>query len=345
MPNEARIAVRKARWEQFYDLSSDTRFLLVVHYTENLPEQPLPNPDLKTERIQWAWTAYQSQMDALNWLDDDRVPFLNPYSGTEIFAEAFGCRVHYTADKMPFALPCVRTPAEAARLRIPDWSETRLATLFEIADELCRRAGPGAVLRLPDIQSPMDIAALIWDKNTFYPALVEDPEPVQELAQKVRMLLTSFLDAWFARYGSAFMAHFPDYFMPRGITLSEDEVGAVSPAMFSRYFLPELEWLANRYGAIGMHCCAHARHQWQGFLKIPNLTLVNLSQPQAVLIEASRIFAPHAAQMHSWRSPIDLDAGPGQFSDGSHQVIQMTCTSRTQAEAVVSKFRTAWQPK
>ena len=114
MSNEARIAARKARWAQFYDLSSDTRFLLVTNFTENLPERPLPNPDLKTERIQWAWTAYQRQMAALDWLDDDRVPFLDPYSGTEIFAEAFGCPVHYTGDKMPFALPCVRTPGEAA---------------------------------------------------------------------------------------------------------------------------------------------------------------------------------------------------------------------------------------
>ena len=273
MPNDSRITDRKARWEHFYDLSSDTRFMLVIHFTENLPERPLPNPGWKAERIEWAWMAYRRQMEALDWLDDDRVPFLDPYSGTEIFAEAFGCPVHYTSDKMPFALPCVRTAGEAARLRIPDWSETRLVEWFEIADELYRRAGPGTVMRLPDIQSPMDIAALIWDKNTFYPALVEDPEPVHELAQKVRVLLTNFVDAWFARYGSAFMAHFPDFYMPGGITLSEDEVGAVSPAMFSRFFLPELEWLANRYGAIGMHCCANARHQWQGFLKY--------SQPQA----------------------------------------------------------------
>ena len=173
---------------------------------------------------------------------------------------------------------------------------------------------------------------------------MEDPEPVLELAHKVRELLTHFVDAWFARYGSEFIAHYPDYYMPNGITLSEDEVGAVSAPMFSRYFLPELEWLAGRYGAIGMHCCAHAHHQWQGFLKIPHLRMINFVQPQVVLSEAARFFAPHTAQMHNWENPIDLDAGPGRFSEGSHQVIQLTCETRAQAESAVAKFRARWQP-
>ena len=36
--------------------------------------------------------------------------------------------------------------------------------------------------------------------------------------------------------------------MPRGLTLSEDEVGAVSPALFDSLFLPELAELSARYG-------------------------------------------------------------------------------------------------
>jgi hypothetical protein len=342
---ESITAARKTRWQRFYDLSGDTRFMLIVNDSEMLPKRPLPNPDLIPERIEWAWSVYQQRMAALEWLDDDRVPFLDPYTGTEIFAEAFGCPVHYTADKMPFALPLVHSAAEAARLRVPDLAATRLAVLFEIADELRRRAGGPAVMRLPDIQTPLDIVALIWDKHTFYPALLEDPDPVLELAEKVRELQTAFLDAWFARYGTEFIAHYPDYYMPSGLTLSEDEVGAVSPRIFEQYFLPELQYLARRYGSLGMHCCAHARHQWKGFLRIPNLKLINFVQPQAVLHEACTFFAGQACQMHNWSPLPDLAAGPANFPAPQHHVLQPAAATREQAQALTREFRALWQAK
>jgi len=343
MQTESIIAARKLRWQRFYDLASDTRFLLVVNDAEMLPPRPLPNPDLIRERIEWGWLVYQKRMEALEWLDDDRIPFLDVYTGTEIFAEAFGCPVHHTPDKMPFALPLVHSAAEAAHLRVPDIGTTCLATLFEIADELRRRAGGPAVMHLPDIQTPLDIVALIWDKQTFYPALLEDPGPVMELAEKVRELQTVFLDAWFARYGREFISHYPDYYLPSGITLSEDEVGAVSPRIFEQYFLPELEYLAQRYGSLGMHCCAHARHQWKGFLRIPNLKLINLIQPQAVLQAAAPFFAEKACQMHNWDPLPDFSAGPESFPPPAHHVFQHPAATPAQAQAVVRDFRAYWQ--
>ena len=75
-------------------------------------------------------------------VDDDRVPYLSNVTGTEIFAEAFGCKVHRPEDNMPFALPLVRSAAEADKITVPDLSTSSLAYLFDIADELYRRGGP-----------------------------------------------------------------------------------------------------------------------------------------------------------------------------------------------------------
>ena len=99
--------------------------------------------------------------------------------------------------------------------------------------------------------------------------MVEEPEAVKELCCKTHELLTSFLDEWFRRYGKTFIAHHPDYYMPYGVTLSEDEAGSVSPEMFEEFFLPHLTALSERYGQIGIHCCANAMHQWENFKKIP----------------------------------------------------------------------------
>ena len=297
---EAKIAQRKARWRDFLDPQAPPRHMLMVRRDLELPQRPLPHPDKVAERIEWAWLQYERQLEAVVWLDDDVVPHLDPYTGTEIFAAAFGCDVHRPDDTNPFARPLISSASEVSDLPVPKITAEPLAVLFEIADELRRRAGPDAVMRLPDIQSPMDIAALIWDKVSFYMAAIESPEAVKELAAKVRQVLTAFLDEWFARYGTDFVAHYPDYYMPGGITLSEDEIGAVSTDMFREFFLPELAELSNRYGGLGMHCCADARHHWEAWREIPGLQLLNIVHQPPVVEEAYSFFAEDVPQMHSW---------------------------------------------
>ena len=262
---------RKKAWRELYD--GGRQSVVMLYFDDN--ERPWPYPENKRARIDWALKTYRAQCERAAWLKDDRVPFLSPYTGTEIFAQAFGCEVHLPGDNMPFALPLVESTAEAAKLKTPD-PEGALRAVWDIAEAL-HAAEPDAVLALPDIQSPLDIAALIWEKTDFYAALLTEPEAVLELTEKVYTLLTGFLDRWFDRFGRAFVAHYPDYYMPYGVTLSEDEVGVISPALFERFCLPTLGALSDRYGMIGIHCCAEAKHQWGLLKNIPGFTLFNLS--------------------------------------------------------------------
>lgn len=333
------LPARKQRWIDFYNRSGASRHLLLVRTPDDGPGRPWPSPGEVRRRIDWAWEQYRRQLERAEWLDDDAIPHLDPFTGTEIFAEAFGCPVQYPEDNMPFALPLVHSAAEADRLRAPGLDAPCLARLFEIADALRERAGAGAVMKLVDIQSPMDIAALIWEKRSFYAALVETPEAVASLASRVRALLVAFLDEWFGRYGRDFVAHYPDYYMPFGITLSEDEIGAVSPRVFEQLFLPELVELSGRYGAIGIHCCAHARHQWEGLLRVPNLRLVNLVQPEPVLLEAYRFFAPHACQMHCWGGAGDPIEWAAARPADERIVVEYRATDCVEALDAVARFR------
>ena len=338
---DAQVTQRKQRWRRFYDRSEAPRHIVLIQHSEGAPEVPRPHPDKKQERIECAWKSYQRHLDQMQWLDDDSIPCLHVHTGTEIFAEAFGCAVHRTDDDMPFALPMIHSASEVAELQVPDFGATPLAMLFEMADELRSRAGNGAVLKMVDIQSPMDISALIWDKNDLYVAMLDAPEAVKELSHKVEQLLTAFLDEWFSRYGEEFVAHYPSYYMPRGITLSEDEVGAVNEEMFVEFFLPELAELSERYGGIGVHCCAHAQHQWDNFKKIPGLRLLNLVQPPEVLQAAYAFFADHVPQMHSWCGSGDPLSWPGQYPEGARVVIQAAAETKEQAIALCEGLRRA----
>jgi len=331
------IEARKARWSRQLAGEGKPEHLFQVWYDPDAPPRPHLWPEKKAERIEWAWRLYEQRMARAEWLMDDMVPGLLVTTGTEIFAAAFGCPVLQPEDTMPYARPIITEAAQVAALRVPDISAPALAVLFEIADALRARAGNEAPLGMVDLQSPMDVAALIWDKNDFFVAMVEAPEAVRELAHKVLQLQIAFLDAWFARYGRDFIAHCPYYYIPQGITLSEDEVGIVNEAMFMEFFLPELATLSHRYGALGMHSCATARHQWEHFKKIPNLQLLNLTQPPEVVRRAYPFFADHCVQYHHG---FDGPARPDQFPAGSRVVLDSYATSADEAKETVERLWT-----
>ena len=217
---------RKQRWLDFYD-NRNVPFMFLIDYYPDVPERPWPNENYE-QRIEWAVDKYRSQRARCEWLHDDTIPHLAPFTGTEIFAEAFGCQVVRSNDKMPFALPVLTETRQISQVKCPTLESSSLMRYFEIADRLISHAEDReAVLKLVDIQSPLDIAALILEKSQYYMAFLTEPEAIHDLGDMAGTLLTEFLDAWFDRYGTEYMAHHPDYFMSGGVTLSEDEIGAV----------------------------------------------------------------------------------------------------------------------
>ena len=340
------VEARKQRWADLLEKPTGGR-KFVFRIGVRTPEPPpvvRAWPWLKAERIEAAWQAYLRMLDRAEWLDDDLVPYLPVNTGTEIFAEALGCEVYRPDDNNPFAIPFVKTARDAERIKTPRLEDTPLMMLFEIADELRRRGGPGALLKMVDMQSPMDIVAQIWDKTDLFVAMLETPDAVIELAAKARTLQMAFLDAWFERYGAEHIAHYPDYYVRKGVTMSVDEVGSVNPRMFGRFFLDELNALSERYGGLGVHCCANSEHQWPGFAQVKGLRLINLHQPPPIMDRAYAFFGPHTAQMHFdlWHGTLRmLPLKPRDtFPPCCNIVIQAEAEDRDDAQRVAEQL---WQ--
>lgn len=330
---DAKIEYRKRRWIDFYDLSSPRRVAYLIRYAPELLPRPVPNPEMWRERVEWIWQNYEYHLTRIGWLVDDTLPCLDMLTGTEIFAEAFGCPVHRTADEMPFALPLVRNAFEAGKLEVPSLDAPSLSAVFKAADELSCRAGFGALFRLVDLQSPLDVAALIWEKTDFYAALLENPDAVLTLTEKIKTLQFAFLDEWFSRYGKECIAHFPDYYLPQGVTFSVDEIGAISGKMFDQYCLPDLNQFSARYGGLGIHCCAHARHQWAHIKDVSGLRLLNISNQGSMVGKAYPFFADFTAQWNYDQSPVPR--GPlawlEEIPDNAHVVFDISVESATDA--------------
>jgi len=264
--------------------------------------------------FEWDINRYRVMTESLEWLDDDRVPYVTAGMGTDIFAGAFGCPVYYPGDNNPYARPCVFNARDMAKLKQPKLEDSSLMEIIEFGQKL-RAAAPGALIQLPDIQSPLDIAALIWEKVDFFMTMIDEPQAIKDLLEMVYILETQFIDLWFKTFGKEFIAHYPAYYMPWGITLSEDEIGCISTEQFQEFVWPVLCRLSSRYGGkIGIHSCANAKHQW-GLLKaIPGLILFNMSQlhdNNKITREASEYFrdgppiwaaSPAQNECHDFRS-------------------------------------------
>jgi uroporphyrinogen-III decarboxylase len=134
-------------------------------------------------------------------LDDDSVPYVPLTTTTGLFAAAFGCPLHQFEGSQVAARPIVFSPQEADRLPIPDLDIPPISRFFELAELIREQVGPEVPISVPDIQSPFDIAALIWSKEHFYEALVEHPDAVLRLVEKCHILLKNFLVEFKRRFG------------------------------------------------------------------------------------------------------------------------------------------------
>lgn len=248
------------------------------------------------ERAQMAKKVFETEKRHAEEIGDDRIPMASVWTGTEIFASAFGSPVHKPENGAPFALPAVYNAEQAENLREPDISFGTLGDILRLSDRITALCGQEYPLRICDVQSPFDISALIWEKKDFFMALVETPDSAHKLLQKVTNTLVRFIDEFKRRYDNACIVHYPQLWLPvdKGICLSEDDIGSISPELFVEFCLPYLTQLSEHFGGISMHSCASSQRQWDNFLKLPGLGYLNLHHPPTLFDVSVEKFAGKA---------------------------------------------------
>ncbi|MFH1021142.1 MAG: uroporphyrinogen decarboxylase family protein [Pseudomonadota bacterium] len=232
-----------------------------------LSNQPVQN------WVPWVAENYRRKVESLERHRDDSVPTAKLSTGTQLFANAFGCRVHIPPNDNPCAIPMVNCAADADKLQVPDiWKTECLYRVFQLGDAVRRELGPDVDLGICDMQTGFDTANLIWDKNDLLCAMMLEPDAVKRLSRKCALLLKTFLIELRKEFPTMSPCHCPGNWTPPelGPWVSNDEVGIMSPEMFEEFCLPELNDLSETFGGIGMHCCADAEHQFPGFNKINN---------------------------------------------------------------------------
>ena len=256
-----------------------------------------------SEWVDWETRVYESKVARTEALDDDAVPCIRAWTGTELFAAAMGCSVHVYEDNIPPGTrPLVFTAEEAGRLPEPTLAGPVFDRAFDYIRRLRERVGPDVPVSIPDIQSAFDIAALIWNKQDMFVAVYDSPDAVKRLVAKCQRLLKAFFVEFGRSFGEVSFCHCPYAWAPPelGVWLSEDEAGAISCAAFEEFCLPHLVDLSRTFGGLFMHCCAAADHQYASFLKIPNLRGLNRVFQTPGPRPAVDAFAGRTVLMNAW---------------------------------------------
>lgn len=232
------------------------------------------------EWVGWVAEDYRRQVELVEAIGHDGVPTARLLTGTEIFAQAFGCPVHQYEDSNPCALPRVANAAEADAIALPSlWDCPGLVRVFELGKAVQAELGLEAVLGPCDMQTGFDIAAQIWEKTDFLCALATPGErdAVKRLVGICAEFYRNFLAELRREFPTMSPCHCPSAWAPPelGPWTSNDECGILSTEMFEEFALPELIELSRTFGSLGMHCCAAAEHQFPSFNKIPNFYAFN----------------------------------------------------------------------
>ena len=214
------------------------------------------------------------------WSKDDFVMHLQPQMGVGVFASAFGCKMKFPWDQMPWSYPVIKAGDEAKKvyeLDPPGVRDGMLGDILDFAEYFDTRAQHKYPIAMTDLQGPMDTAYLIWDSCDFMMAMFDHPKEVHHLMQQVTDLIIKFVKTFRSKVNEMIPAHFPPVYLPdgMGITVSEDVLAVLSKPLYEKFSLPYLNQLSEEFGGIVIHSCGNFEHQLDLLKKVHNLRGLN----------------------------------------------------------------------
>jgi len=211
--------------------------------------------------------------------------------GTPIMPSLFGAELFVmdeNLDTLPASWPLGGAEAIQRLLDapIPDCHTGLGGKVLEMGErfaEIARlypKIGQYVFIYHPDLQGPMDICELLWGSSIFY-ALVDQPELVHALLERVTLTYAAFMRAWmeiipFHHPGNA---HWGFYHLGN-LMLRDDSAMNLSPEMVREFVLPYDQKLLKAFNGGAVHFCGKGDHFISSLAELEGLHAINLSQPE-----------------------------------------------------------------
>ena len=133
----------------------------------------------------------------------------------------------------------------------------------------------------PDTQGPLDVCELLWGSEMFL-AMYDEPELVHDLLRLVTDTYTAFMEKWFriCPMHPEMAVHWPPLRIRGGILLRNDSAMNLPPALYEECAAPYDAELLKHFKGGTVHFCGRGDHYMETLCKIPDLTGINMSQPE-----------------------------------------------------------------
>ncbi len=174
--NSQSIEAKKERWNALWALEDMPRPLWFIPAT---PALAVAGYNLAVKRsVTGIFVDRDIQLDAslkFNkffefaqkiWSRDDFITHLQPQMGVGVFASAFGCKVEFPWDQMPWSHPLIKagdSPDLVNHIKPPGVRAGLLGEILDFAQYFNKKAGKKYPIAMTDLQGPMDTAYLVWD--------------------------------------------------------------------------------------------------------------------------------------------------------------------------------------
>lgn len=210
----------------------------------------------------------------------DWIPYLEPWHGVGVFAEAFGCPFEWRDDSAPWTHPIVSNIEQLRNLKKPKLERCRMLNyVLETAEYFDKQTGGELFIAPTDTQSPLDTASFVMETDFFFYAAIDHPEDMHRFMSDLTDLIIEFSLAQrqvirrLATPGHNAWCH------PKlpGLGLSEDVMAMVGPDFFNEFAKPYNERIAEALGGVALHSCGIWKQNHEAVKQVKGLVQVDLA--------------------------------------------------------------------
>jgi len=227
-------------------------------------------------------------------LPGDFIPTFWPDQGTVALASVFGGKVlaEGSQGSHRWITPVLSSWDDVDSLDPP---AEPISGLVKTEFDLCRlfyeASGECWWVTPPDMQGPVNMACLLMDSSEFLIGLYTEPERARKLLRLCADMIIGVVNAYRREFGDALqLVTWPHIWLPpgRGVTITQDSIPTLSPALYEEFEVPLVKEIADRFGGIYIHCCGQFEHVLPSLAGFRNLMGVDHAYPES---HAERILA------------------------------------------------------
>ena len=214
---------------------------------------------------QWDWTPQETE-NIEPW-----------YWNTHTLALALGSKPRLTSEGKEWATPMITRPEQVEMIAVPDPLDGRTGEIIEDIEDMLLELPDDRLIRLPDIQSPLGVAELLWHPDTFYQALLTSPNEMHQLLQKITDFIIAYVGEIQAIVGDRLNpACFPEIWSdPAGYYIADDTNSLVSPEMHLDFSVRYINKITNVCGPVHYHSCTWKAAYFNNIRQLYNIKAVN----------------------------------------------------------------------